>query len=584
MLVLGINAFHGDAAAVLLRDGRVVAALEEERFRRVKHWAAFPTLAIRRCLDIAGARGSDIDHIAIGRDGRANFGAKARFVATHLTSIPAMLGRRTQMGQVRGVGAWLAEALAVNESRLPRLHRVEHHPAHLASTFYPSPFAQAACCSIDGFGDFVSTAVGVGRGHRVDVLDRTFFPDSIGAFYTAVTQYLGFPNYGDEFKVMGLAPYGRPEFVRELRQLVRLAAGGHIELDLRFFAHGTGRANIHEERGVPIVDRMYSDALVRLLGPPRATGTPVGEREEHIAHSLQCVFEECVAHVLRGVHARTGVSRLCLAGGCAMNSVMNGKVRSETPFIELYVQPASADSGIALGSALHVWHQVLGFRDREPMTHAYLGTEYPGTDVAALFAERGGEEQFIIERAGSIDAAAAKAAQLIADGNVIGWYQGRMEWGARALGNRSIVADPRRDDMRDIINTRIKFREKFRPFAPSVLEERVGDWFVGAVPDPFMLQVYPVRPERRAQVPAITHVDGSGRLQTVNQATNAPYHRLITEFAALTGVPMVLNTSFNENEPIVDTPAQAVDCFARTRMDVLVVHDTIVRRVVPAPA
>ncbi|HYW09059.1 MAG TPA: carbamoyltransferase C-terminal domain-containing protein, partial [Longimicrobium sp.] len=354
---------------------------------------------------------------------------------------------------------------------------------------------------------------------------------------------------------------------------------GRFELDLRFFRHWNEGVAMEWDEGYPTLGCVYTPELERLLGPARAPGEPLTPEHEALARSIQAVYEECAFHVLNGLWERTRNPRLCLAGGCAMNSVANGKVRDNTPFRDLYIQPASSDNGTALGAAYWAWNQTLGKPRARPMEHAYWGTSYPRTDVAALLAA--GDERAAGCELRQYDGEAElcrAVAGLIADGNVVGWYQGRMEWGARALGNRSIVADPRRADMRETINTRIKFREKFRPFAPSVLEERIGDYFEGASPDPFMQQVFAVKPEMRHVVPAITHVDGSGRLQTVSARTNARYHTLIREFDALTGVPMVLNTSFNENEPIVDTPEQALDCFLRTRMDAIVINDTVIRR------
>jgi len=579
MYVLGVNAFHGDASAVLLKDGHLVAAVEEERFRRVKHWAGFPTLAVRKCLEIAGISGKEVAHVAIARDPKANLLRKGMFALSRRPDLGLILDRARNARKVFDLDAPVSQALGLAGDALPRIHFVEHHPAHLASTFFVSPFEDASVCAIDGFGDFVSTSWGVGKGNRIDVLERVYFPHSLGLFYTAVTQFLGFHSYGDEFKVMGLAPYGEPEFVEPLRKMVHLKSDGTFELELSYFRHWSEGVEMEWEGGYPTLGKVYAPELERLLGPAREPKEALTPRHENLAHSLQAVYEECAFHVLNGLWKRTRNPRLCLAGGCAMNSVANGKIRANTPFTDVYVQPASSDNGTALGAAFQVWNQVLGMKRGFVMYHGYWGTEYPEADAGRLLSpEEDDEWTFQSESFSSVEETCRAAARLIAEGNVVGWYQGRMEWGARALGNRSIVADPRRADMREIINTKIKFREKFRPFAPSVLEDRVSEYFVDAVPDPFMLQVYPVRPEKRAELPAITHVDGSGRLQTVSERTNPVYHRLISEFAALTGVPIVLNTSFNENEPIVDTPQQAMDCFLRTRMDAIVINNSLVRR------
>jgi carbamoyltransferase len=577
--VLGINAYHGDVSAALVRDGILIAAVEEERFRRIKHCAGFPTLAIQSVLAQGGIRGADVDHVAVSRDPRAHMLRKAVYVLTRRPSLALVRDRWRNRGRVGDVRGPLATALAVGDTALPPIHHVEHHAAHLASAFFVSPFRDAACCAIDGFGDFVSTSFAVGADTRLDVLDHVFFPHSLGILYTAVTQHLGFPAYGDEFKVMGLAPYGKPTMVAALRQLVRLTESGRFELDLRYFRHWSDGVAMEWDDGYPTMGPVYSAALDELLGPARQPGDLLTSHHEDVARSLQAVYEECAMHVLRGLWERTKNPRLCLAGGCAMNSVANGKIRTETPFQQVYVQPASGDNGTALGAAYDVWHRALGGARGFEMTHAYWGPGYSADDIAEAVAPRIHDtDGFVVERLASVGDAAALAARLIADGLIVGWYQGRMEWGARALGNRSIVADPRRVDIRDIINAKIKFREKFRPFAPSVAVEALGQYFVGAVPDPFMIQVYPVREEMRAVVPAVTHVDGSGRLQTVSAASNPAYYRLIKEFEALTGVPIVLNTSFNENEPIVDTPAQALDCFLRTAMDAIVLGSVVVRR------
>ena len=577
--VLGINAYHGDVSAVLLRDGELVAAVEEERFRRIKHWAGFPTQSIATCLDIAGISGREVNHIAVSRDPKANLLKKAAFALNKRPNVALIRDRVRNARKIRDLHGPLAVALGVPADDLPRLHYVEHHPAHLASAFFVSPFEDASVCAIDGFGDFVSTSLARGRGEHIAVLDRVYFPHSLGIMYTAITQFLGFHSYGDEFKVMGLAPYGKPAYVDQLRRLVKLKPNGMFELELKYFRHWSDGVEMEWDDGYPTMGCVYSPELEKLLGPSRKKGEPMTEYHEDLARSIQAVFEECEFHVLNGLWQRTKNPRLCMAGGCAMNSVANGKIRDNTPFRELYIQPASGDNGTALGAAYHVWHETLGKARRFTMHHGYWGTSYPDADVTHAIGARQDEDWDYTCADFESDAELCRVtAQLISEGNVVGWFQGRLEWGARALGNRSILADPRRADMRDLINLKIKFREKFRPFAPSILEEAVGDYFVDPAPDPFMQQVYPVREEKRGVLPAITHVDGSGRLQTVSERTNPLYYRLIKEFSSLTGIPVLLNTSFNENEPIVDTPEQALDCFLRTRMDVIVVGRTIVRR------
>jgi carbamoyltransferase len=581
VIVLGLNAYHGDVSAAIVADGRLVAAVEEERFRRIKHIAGFPTEAIQACLKMAGLTGRDVDHVAVSRNPRAHLWRKAAFALTHRPKSGLVKDRAENYQRVRQLPETVARALAVEGAHQPEFHWVEHHPAHLASAFFVSPFDEAAVCAIDGFGDFVSTSWAVGRSSRLDVLHRTYFPHSLGLLYLAITQYLGFMRYGDEFKVMGLAPYGEPDFVRQIQHLLRLLPNGGFELDLSYFTHWSGGARMTWDEGEPSIGRVFGEKLEEHLGPARRHDEPVTARHEAIAASLQQVFEDAAFHVLNGVHARTGLPRLCLAGGCAMNSVANGKIRERTPFDEIYIQPASGDNGTALGAAYYVWNHVLGGGRDFVMTHGYWGPEYVNGHIdTALDARRADlERSGCVVRTMPTEAALVDwTAARIAEGLVIGWFQGRMEWGARALGNRSILADPRRADMREIINTKIKFREKFRPFAPAVLEERHHEYFEGSVADPFMLQVYPVRPEKREVIPAVTHVDGSGRLQTVAREANPRYWQLIRAFGERTGVPVLLNTSFNENEPIVLRPSEALDCFLRTRMDVLVLGDQVVAK------
>jgi len=582
LIILGINAYHGDASAALISDGELIAAVEEERFSRIKHVAGFPVQAIQACLNMTGLLARDIDHFAVSRDPWANAPRKAAFLLKSRPRAGTVADRARNASRVHKLDSVIADALALGRSAVKaRLHYVEHHPAHLASTFFVSPFEEAAVCAIDGFGDFVSTSWATGRGNRLKAGQRTYFPHSLGLLYLAITQYLGFPKYGDEYKVMGLAPYGKPEHADRIRQLIRLKRGGRFELDLSYFSHWDQGVSMSWDAGEPVMGNVFTPKLEELLGPARSCDEAVTQHHENIASSLQVVFEETVFQILRDLHKAIPSENLCLAGGCAMNSVANGKIRANTPFKNVYIQPASGDNGTALGAAYYVWHQKLGNSRRFQMTHGYWGPQRSRSDVTSFIGERApailkaGCEH---ERIEDVDHLCRLAAARIADGQVVGWFQGRMEWGARALGNRSILADPRRSDMREIINTKVKFRERFRPFAPSILVEALDDYFVDAVPDPFMIQVYPVRPDKRAIIPAVTHVDGSGRIQTVSREGNPIYWKLIKAFEDLTGVPVLLNTSFNENEPIVNRPAEALDCFLRTSMDALFIGEHVIAR------
>ena len=575
MIILGINAYHGDSSACILVDGRLVAAIEEERIRRLKHWAGFPSEAIRFCLDFAGARLEDVDHVAIGRDPSAHLQDKVLFALRKRPSFSAIRDRLANMGKVRDLRETLAESLDVDPKSLrAKFHNVEHHRAHMASSFYPSPFDSAACMTIDGFGDFVSAMFGAGRGTGLEVSDWVSFPHSLGLFYTACTQYIGFPHYGDEYKVMGLAPYGEPEYLDAFREIIRLTDDGKFELDLDYFLHHSKGIEMQWENGLPELGRVFSDAWIKRFGPVREKGEPLEARHHNIARSVQAMAEEVYFHGLNHLAKTTGETALCLAGGCAYNSVANGKIFEKTPFRELHIHPAAGDAGTAVGAAFWVWHKSLGKPRAFRLEHAYWGPAYDDASVRALLDGRGAAYEWVEDE----DVLCRKTAERVAAGDVVGWFQGRSEWGPRALGNRSIVVDPRRAEMKDVLNERIKRREGFRPFAPSILEESSAEFFEESYPVPYMLQVYKIRPEKRDVIPAVTHVDGTGRLQTVSRGGNPTYHRLISAFGRLTGVPVILNTSFNENEPVVNHPVEALDCYERTRMDTLVVGKAMLRK------
>jgi carbamoyltransferase len=579
MIILGLNAFHGDSAAALVRDGELVAAAEEERFRRVKHWAGFPSKAIAYCLREAGLALSDVQHVAVNQDSRANLLRKLAYLVTQRPNLGLMLNRLKNRRARRNISELMAASFSGQHLRA-QVHQIEHHLSHLSSAFHVSPFEQAVVVSVDGFGDFSSAAWGVGNGKDVSIDGRVYFPHSLGIFYQALTQYLGFPHYGDEYKVMGLAPYGKPAFMDAMRKIVRLKPDGAYELDLAYFRHHKEQVTFQWTDGLPEFGDLFASALEALLGPRRAPNDPLDDRHRDIARSAQAMYEEAFFHLIGVLQKRYGLTDLALAGGCAMNSVANGKVRRMTPFRRVYVQSAAGDAGGAIGAAFALWHQLGGARSFV-MDHAYWGPQFSSDAIQALMAARQPE----IDAAGcSVENVAdetelcRRAAAAIAEGKVVGWFQGRMEWGPRALGNRSIVCDPRRANMKAILNAKIKRRESFRPFAPSVLEEAVTDWFEEDDDVPFMMQVFQIREEKRPLIPAVTHVDGSGRLQTVYHRSNPRYHRLIERYRDLTGIPMVLNTSFNENEPVVCEPKEALDCFLRTKMDVLIMGETILFR------
>jgi carbamoyltransferase len=505
-----------------------------------------------------------VEQVAISRDPKAHFWSKVARVVTRPGDWSRLSSRAKNTVEVAKLAGRLS-ASGIGNSNRPRVHFVEHHRAHLASAFFASPFDEAAVVSIDGFGDYSSVMWGVGRGNHIDVRGCVRFPHSLGQFYTAFTQLLGFPKHGDEYKMMGLSAYGKPRFAAQVRDVVRVE-GDQVRLNLDYFVHHSEGVEMTWDGGEPVIGPIYSQKMIDVFGAPRAPRSELGHRHADLAASVQLVLEECYFALLNEVHKRTGLKTVCLAGGVALNCVANGMIFDRTPFKELYVQPAAHDAGTSIGAALHVHHEVLNQRRGFVMRHVLYGPQYNNAEIErelsgqGLTCERLDESELI-----------DRTARELADGKVVGWFQGRMEFGPRALGGRSILADPRRKDMKDTLNARIKLREPFRPFCPSVLAEAAADYFETDYPSPFMVQAYKIKPQQRTKIPAVTHEDGTGRLQTVERDVNPLYWRLLKRFGELSGVPILINTSFNENEPIVNTPAQAVDCFLRTKMDALAI-------------
>lgn len=581
-IIVGINAYHPDSSAAIIIDGSLIAAVEEERFNRIKHWAGFPRESISYCLRQAGIKISDIDHIAINRDPKANISKKALYILSKRPSVSLLANRFKNIVRLSGIRQRIEDAFVTDSLRLrARMWAVEHHRAHLASSFFVSDFQDATLVSLDGFGDFSSCMVALGNGGRMKPLYEVNYPHSLGIFYTAVTQFLGFTKFGDEYKVMGLAAYGKPVYAEGMRSIVRTTDKGKFCLDLTYFSFCKHKNNMLWDNVAPELQTLFSKKLEDVLGKPRQPEEEITPRHFDIAASLQLVYEEVFFHILNHAYSLTKNASLCLAGGCALNSLANGKIFDYTPYRQIYIQPNASDGGGSLGAAYYVWHQCLGNPRSFVMKHAYWG---PGFDDNAiqkvidnsLVALQ--EKSCSIECVGDTEVLCRKVAQGIADGNIVGWFQGRMEWGPRALGNRSILVDPRRKEMQDVLNSRIKRREWFRPFAPSILLEHTGEYFEKDYPDPFMVKVYLIRKEKRNSIPAVTHADGTGRLQTVSCQENPLYWKLLREFERLTGIPVLLNTSFNENEPIVCQPQEALECFLRTRMDILVLGNYIISR------
>lgn len=576
MYILGLNAYHADSSAALLKDGVLIAAIEEERFRRVKHWAGFPSEAIKFCLADAGITLDQVDHIAIGRDPKAKMMKKLMFAASHpWIGIRALQNRLRNARQITSLAGEFVKTFPYLDERVisAKIHNIEHHRAHLASAFFASPFDEAALLSIDGSGDFTTTMLGIGRGPSMEVLDSIDFPHSIGVFYSAFTQYLGFPHYGDEYKVMGLAPYGKPLYVDKLHQIVRLLDNGLFHLDLSYFKVTRGNVISYGDDHIPVVDRLYSAKLSGLFGPERKKGEELTQYHKDIAASVQAFTEQIIFHLLNGLHERTKLTSVCIAGGVAQNSVANGKITRNTPFKQVYIPSAGHDAGISMGAALYVHHQVLHQPRLPAIRSAYTGSRFSNEDIALYLQQEG-----VSYRKFEDEALFEIVSDALIQGGVIGWFNGRAEFGPRALGGRSILADPRREDAKELLNAKVKRRESFRPFAPSILADQVDAFFEVHDAVPFMEKVFPIRPEKQKLIPAVTHVDGTGRLQTVEKEVTPRYYNLIHAFYRKTGIPILLNTSFNENEPIVNSPAEALDCFRRTNMDMLVLENIVIDR------
>jgi carbamoyltransferase len=566
-LVLGLNTDHGDSSAALVSEKGILAAIAEERINRKKHCADFPALAIKEVLKIAGADISDVTDIAVARDPKANLVAKAAYLAFHPQSgIPMAIRRFGVHRKVMGTAERIAEALGIERGRIKAaFHQVEHHLAHIASAFFWSPFEKCCAFTNDGAGDFATTMWAICRGNDIEIIGRSYWPHSLGVFYTAICQFVGFDKYGDEYKVMGLSAYGKNRFSALMRQMVSYNEIHGLRLNLEFFSHHHNVTTFETiVDGEIVLPRLWGVKFEEILGPARKRGTEINDRERDLAASMQIRYEEVFLDMVATLVKKTGLRDIVLAGGCALNSVANGRMISEGYVDRAYFQPAASDDGTAMGAALYVAHAKYGLPRFGEMRHSFWGPEYSENEIEKALVANGRPFKKL-SRQELIDTAAAAMAK----GKIIGWFQGREEWGPRALGNRSILCNPAIPEMKATLNARIKNREPFRPFAPVCREEDLSTVFEGTHPVPFMIVVYKVRPEWRPRVPAITHEDGTGRVQTVARDQNELYYDLIGRFNEITGVPVLLNTSFNENEPIVHTPAQAIDCFERTKMDAL---------------
>ncbi len=575
MIILGINAYHADSSAAIFVDGKMIAAIEEERFTRVKHWAGFPELAIAFCLQEAGIDYAAVDYYAIGRDPKAKFLKKMIYLARNPGgSYMAVRDRLMNSKKVSSIDEELSRLSGLPASAFSgKIKQVEHHRSHIASAFFASPFDKAACLTIDGSGDFTTTMTAIGSGNQIEVLDSVDFPHSIGIFYTAFTQLLGFPHYGDEYKVMGMAPYGEAKYVDKLADVITLTPDGLFKLNLDYFRTATQGIISYGDNNAPIVAPLYSDKMVAVFGAVRKKDEPLSQYHKDLAASVQVFTEKIIFHLLESLHQKTGLYNVCIAGGVAQNSVANGKILRNTSFKNIYIPSAGHDAGISMGAALYTQHITAGMKRQPAITTAYTGSCFSNGAIKKILDEKNIAYTELPD-AELFD----RVSDCMINGGVVGWFSGRAEFGPRALGGRSIIADPRRTDAKEILNTKIKRRESFRPFAPSILKEYVADYFEITDEVPFMEKVYPIKKEKHAEIPAVTHVDGTGRLQTVDKSISPRYYGLIETFRKKTGIPILLNTSFNENEPIVNAPEEALACYLRTHMDMLVMENILLER------
>ena len=569
MYIIGINAFHADSSAALLKNGEVIYATEEERFERIKHWAGLPLKSIKFCLEAEGINIKDIDSICIGRDPKAKLFNKLAYLAKRPKSAIGMFqqrfSNRNDLGNIEN-------EISLYFGYCPQIKFIEHHRAHLASAFFSSPFEESAVVSIDGSGDFSTIMIGKGKGNQIEVLESQDFPVSIGLLYTAFTQFLGFPYYGDEYKVMGLSPYGSPTYLDELRKIIWLGKDDILAWDESFFDLKGGV--ISYEHNIPTVSRLFDeDKFERIFGEKRRKSDEIEQRHKDIASSLQKRTEELIFGILERAYQLTNCKNISIAGGVAQNSVANGKILQNTSFEELYIPSAGSDAGIAMGAAQYQYFNIKSENRIAPLYNANLGISFTNSQIKGVLDKMNLKYSFYED-----DNLFPILAQKISDSNVVGFFDGSAEFGPRALGSRSILADPRNPQAQALLNEKIKKRESFRPFAPSILEEFGSEFFENYQFTPFMESVLSIKEDKRPLIPAVTHIDGSGRLQSVKKELRPRYHRLISEFLKITGIPILINTSFNENEPVVNIPEEAIDCYLRTDLDILVLGNYILSK------
>ena len=572
--ILGLNFLHSDSSACILRNGLLIAAAEEERFLRIKHTSSFPIQSINYCLEEANIDISDLNTITINSKPLSVLNKKIIYTLKNFKRFKLAI---KSLKNIRSKLSLKDRILAISPNKpfKGKIKYVDHHESHIASSLYYSGFDECINLSLDGFGDFASCAWGTFKNSKNTLDGRVYFPHSMGIFYQAITQFLGFKNYGDEYKVMGLSSYGKPKYEREVSKLLFNTENG-FELDLSYFIHQNENIIKSDLNNQITYKNLYSKKLIDLLGRERGPNDEINQKHIDIAKSAQTVYEKTLFNFLNYLYSKYKISNLTLSGGCAMNSVANGKISKNTFFKKVYISPNPGDAGGSVGSALIS----LCESKSEVITdvnYAYLGKKFTNEEIENIIKEKLINKRFNVKKYSEEDVFETTV-NYLKDSKIIGWFQGRMEWGARALGNRSILADARNPNIKEIINLKIKRRESFRPFAPSILAEDTLEWFQIDKEVPFMTEVYPLVDDKKSLLPGITHVDGTGRLQTVSEKNNPKYYYLLKKFKHKTGIPIILNTSFNENEPIVQKPQEAIDCFIRTNMDVLVLENWIISR------
>lgn len=570
-IVLGLNAFHAGASAALIIDGKPIIAVAEERLNRIKYYAGFPKLAILECLKYSNLDFKDIDAIAIGRDRKSNLSKKIQYTLMNPSKLLNLVKIRNSKFSLNDIKLLMVENFGVEKSQLKfKQYNIEHHIAHIASAYYFSGWDNAAGFSLDGSGDFVTCMMSNCENRKINVRKRIYVPNSLGSLYTMISEFIGYGRYGDEGKVMGLAPLGKNTYKDIFDDIVIFEKKG-IKLNPNYFrGFGFNQGLEIGTNGQVKINRHYSDLMIELFGAPRKRHAEITQRDMDLAFGVQYIFEKGYLHLLNILYELVPNKKLVIAGGCALNSVANGKIFNETPFKETFIQPAAGDDGLAIGAALFVSQSILKDKPTSKMINSFLGSSFDDECIQKEL-EKQNISFLKLDRANLIQ----ETTNELVNGKVVGWFQGRSEWGPRALGNRSILAHPGLNDMKDVLNARIKHREAFRPFAPSILAEFQKEVFESEQPSPFMLHVYKIKAKWRTKLPAVNHIDNTGRVQTVQRDENPLYYDLIKCFYQQTGIPILLNTSFNENEPIVYHPSEAINCFKRTNMDTLVIGSFI---------